>query len=542
MFSDPVVGDKFFGRNDVLGALSKRVNGLKDGYRQNIAIVGPKLIGKSSLILHFLTNLNHPNIVPIYIDLRPNSFQHFTHKFLGTLLYHYLKNKNIKPEEEVEILKERAKKDIPKIIEIIRSIENSIRNQQLKQAYEILLNLTSIFKQETGNSCIVILDEFHLLDTYKIPSPFSSLAKEIMMQKDTMYILISSQVSYAKRVLANELSLLFGNFEVIYLKPFDYVTCCKFLEKRFQDINLSQNFRDFIIGFTEGYPFYLDILSKKLLEKARELNKSEISYSLLSQAFNSLIYDSQGIFNQYFTSLLSYNLNGVDYSNFIPILMSTAERGRQLNNISEDTNRHPKIISKQINYLLDKDLLSKVGVFYRIQDKIFRFWLKSVYRRKNLSLTADPLTESKDFSREIEEQILKFSLESKKKLTERIIDLFKSFRNEIVWIQNKSFRLWHFEEVRLWFPGNLQDCIIARYKDGYWACLIRKENIDEAQVQEFIQSCKKSKYKIRRTIIIALKELDLNVRLTALEKKVWIWSLADLNLILDLYGKQQIVH
>ena len=94
MFSDPVVGNKFFGRSETLGLFSKRVGGLKDGYRQNIAIVGPKLIGKSSLILHFFSNFNHPKIIPIYIDLRPNSFNHFIYKFLGALLYQYLKNKN----------------------------------------------------------------------------------------------------------------------------------------------------------------------------------------------------------------------------------------------------------------------------------------------------------------------------------------------------------------------------------------------------------------------------------------------------------------
>ncbi|NQT00118.1 MAG: ATP-binding protein, partial [Candidatus Omnitrophica bacterium] len=88
MFSDPVVGNKFFGRKDTLDLVEKRVDGLKEGFRQNIAILGPKLIGKSSLILHFLSCFNHPQVIPIYIDLRPNAFHHFIYKFLGGLLYH----------------------------------------------------------------------------------------------------------------------------------------------------------------------------------------------------------------------------------------------------------------------------------------------------------------------------------------------------------------------------------------------------------------------------------------------------------------------
>jgi hypothetical protein len=88
----------------------------------------------------------------------------------------------------------------------------------------------------------------------------------------------------------------------------------------------------------------------------------------------------------------------------------------------------------------------------------------------------------------------------------------------------------------------LRDCVIARYKDGYWICMVRDSQVDETQIQDFVQYCKKMNCKIRKKIIIALKEMDLNVRLSALEKKIWIWSPADLNLMLDLYDKEQIIH
>jgi hypothetical protein len=542
MLSDPVTGNKFFGRNSTLELIGKRVNGLKDGYRQNIAIVGPKLIGKSSLILHFFSGFSHHKIIPIYVDLKTNSFNHFIYKFLGTLLYGYLKNKGLESAEDLELLKIRAQKNIPKTVETIQSIQQYIKNLQFDKAYKTLLHVTAILKQESSISSILILDEFHLLRTYNIKDPFLSLAKEIMLQKDTMYIFISSQISYARKILCNELSLLFGNFEVIYLKPFDYITCCKFLEKRFQDIILPSNIRDFLIAFTEGHPFCLDILSNKLREKVKELNKTEVTRNLISQAFNSLLYDSKGIINQYLTNFLSHNLNGADYSNFMPVLLSVSSRARHLNEISKIIKRQPKILARQIGFLLEKDLLAKVGIFYVIPDKIFRFWLRSVYKRKNLSLISDPVIESKNFAKEIEEEILKFSNEAKRKLIERVVELFQSFRNEIVVIQNKSVKLRHFEEISFWPKQELQDCIICRYKDGYWACLIKEEGINETQIQDFFYFCKNAKYKIRKLIIISLKDLDLNARLIALEKKIWIWSLVDLNLILDLFGKQQIVN
>jgi hypothetical protein len=542
MFSDPVVGNKFFGRSKTLGLFSKRVSALKEGYRQNIAFVGPNLIGKSSLILQFFSTFNCPDIIPVYIDLKPNSLNNFIYKFLGSLLYHYLKNKNLKTCEDLDGLKKSVQPFIPQTLEVIGKVEDNIRNLRIEEAYSVLLGLTAVLKRESGISCIVIVDEFHLLDTYEIKKPYAGFAREIMMQKDTMYIFTSSQVSFAKKILAGELSLLFGNFEVVHLEPFDYRTCCNFLEKRFGNIALPQSYRDFLISFSERHPFYLDILSNKLMEKAKELNENEISPGLISQTFNSLIYDSKGIFNQYFTNLLEHSLNGVDYSLFLPILFFTSEKGCQLSDISRATQRQAKVLSKQIAYLLEKDLLNKTGVFYRIQDKMFRFWLKSVYQKKSLSLSADPFTESKDFSREIENRILRFSRETQRSLTERIIDLFTSFRNEIIRVQNKFFKFCYFEEVRHCPSGDIQGCVIARYKDGYWVCLVRESEVNEAQIQDFLRHCKKLKYKIRRKIIIAFKEMDLNVRLLALEKKIWIWSPADLNLILDLYDKEQIIY
>ncbi|MBN2097499.1 MAG: ATP-binding protein, partial [Candidatus Omnitrophica bacterium] len=162
MFSDPVVGEKFFGRGETLDLLTRRAQGLKEGFRQNIAVIGPRLIGKSSLLLQFLSNFSHPQVVPIYIDLRLNSLSHFIQKFIGTLLYHYLKAKNIKSDEQIESLKNQAQATIPQTVETIRRIEKYMQNLQFALAYETALQLTAVLKKESAFNCMLILDEFHL--------------------------------------------------------------------------------------------------------------------------------------------------------------------------------------------------------------------------------------------------------------------------------------------------------------------------------------------------------------------------------------------
>ena len=67
MLNEPVVGKAFFGRSKILHTLEKRVNALKGGYRQNVALTGQMLAGKSSILYQFLYTLKDTSLVPVYI-------------------------------------------------------------------------------------------------------------------------------------------------------------------------------------------------------------------------------------------------------------------------------------------------------------------------------------------------------------------------------------------------------------------------------------------------------------------------------------------
>ena len=76
MLTEPAVGNTFFGREKILSILEKRVSALKGGYRQNIALTGPMLSGKSSILdsLKVFTLLNSPFSNRIgYAAISPNA-------------------------------------------------------------------------------------------------------------------------------------------------------------------------------------------------------------------------------------------------------------------------------------------------------------------------------------------------------------------------------------------------------------------------------------------------------------------------------------
>src|SRR3990167_4337834 len=90
MFSDPVVGDDFFGRQEIIDLLVKRASALKSGYRQNVAIIGHQQLGKTSVLRQFLHVFHDPQILPIYVEIKFQALDYFIDQFARALLYQYL--------------------------------------------------------------------------------------------------------------------------------------------------------------------------------------------------------------------------------------------------------------------------------------------------------------------------------------------------------------------------------------------------------------------------------------------------------------------
>lgn len=111
MFNEPAIGEKFFGREDVLDLLTKRAAALKDGYRQNVALTGQSLSGKSSIILHFLHTIKEEGFVPVYVEVVKEPFRSFANKFIATMLYNALVKIGEAPDIEMDSLVEKARKN-----------------------------------------------------------------------------------------------------------------------------------------------------------------------------------------------------------------------------------------------------------------------------------------------------------------------------------------------------------------------------------------------------------------------------------------------
>lgn len=534
----------FFGRNTCLEILEKRVKDIKEGYRQNIAIIGDKDIGKTSIILHFLNNFNDPLILPLYLELRPE-FTHaqFVRKFIGVLLYNFLENSDIARNEDLDYLIFKASSFIPKTTQAIKEILNSLKRKGRARGRENifvqLLTLCDILNSETQKRCVIIFDEFQHLGTIGINQIYKQFSKMLMLQKNVLYIILSSAKFRAKKILSSHLALLFGNFEVIEIQPFDLKETEEYLMSRFKHLEIQRCLVDFLIHFTGGMPLYLKIFADSLSNVSLPCSKEK-----LAEIIQDLMFVESGVLNQRFKNYLSTLQNFKSASDYQELLFLIADGQNRIKDIAAKLHKPIAQILSRLNILLEYDIITKSGDFFIINDRVFGFWLKFVYREKSDSLTFNTEEQKKNFRLKIEDKIDQFILDNQKTVLERTMELMHQFENASIQMGEKRIRLARFQEIKplAFARSSLSEGLLGRSKQTLWIMAIKPGILTEEDIVDFSRQCHRLRYaKPQKKIIITNFDVDTNVRLKAMEEKVLTWDLDDLNLILDLYNRPRVV-
>lgn len=545
-----MIREGFFGRQATLGILKKRAMGLKECYRQNIAVIGDESLGKTALIFKFLDELCDNRIIPVYIEVRPEALVSFVKRFIGVLLYNFLSNSGIPMQEDLSFLIKRSEKYIPKTVERIEQVLSSAGKRKTAGIFTELLLLCESVNQETGKFCVVIFDEFLNLEKLGFKSLYRDWSKLLVTQKATMQIIVSSMKFRAKAVLSNDLSLLFGNFEVIEIEPFDIKTSEQYLEHKWRLFSsdhpgaqsgrlegpvLNRGLRDFIVHFTGGYPFYLEVMANAFLKPG--LIDAE-------GVLEDLLFDSSGILHQRFSHYIKRFLYSNHSHDYLSVLYLVSEGRNKIKEISHILRKSSKELMARVTQLMELDTITRSGDFLKINDRVFAFWLRFVYQERLRSLTFDAVNQKGKFRENIKGMMKDFYLNAQKPLAERMFEVLRLFEDELVQMERKKFRLSHFRELKAleFNRRNLKEGIIGRSQDSLWIMALKQGLLTEEDIADFAKECKKYRHKLQRKIIVTLQdEIDPNTRLRAMEEKIWAWDINSLNQIFDLFSKPWVI-
>ena len=530
-----MIKDRFFDRKNYLQILEKRVLGLKEGYRQNLAIIGEENVGKTSIISKFLSHFYDPRIITVYLEIRPEPLEDFAKRFMATLLYNFLLNSGLPLKEDLNYLLLKSSRYIPKTVEKMQAILNELARRKKINIITELFNLPELMHEETQKFTVLFFDEFHNLEDVSSASLYREWSKLLMVSKNTLYCLMSSRIFKTRALLAKQLSLLFGNFEIITVEPFDIHASGRYLDRQLPDLALAPQLKEFIISFTGGYPLYLELISDALAKKDPQVDLADI--------IEDLLFNTSGILNQRFSNYIKRFLDVNASNDYISILYLVASGRNRIKEIAHILRKQKKELNLRINYLLELDAIGRSGDFLRVSDRLFAYWLRFVYQEKLHSLSFDAKSQKEKFRDNIQELIAEFSRQATKPLVNRVGELLQLFEDDLVQLERKKIRLNHFREIKpLTFNQRfIKEGLLGRSSDALWIMAIKPEALTEADIAEFAKECKRYHHKSQRKIMVTLKEVDANARLRALEERIWTWDLNSLNQILDLFSQPRVI-
>lgn len=541
MFSEPVVGERFFGRDEVLELLNKRVSALRDGYRQNVALTGQSLAGKTSILHHFLYSIKEDDFITIYVEVIKEPFRAFANRFIATVLFNALTKTGENAGFELETLIDKAEEKLPRTYAAIKQVNSLIEKNDLEGAYLSLLSLTSTLKEEIKKSCVVILDEFDNLEYIGIKNPFLSFGKVIMIQKDTMYIVSSSRNQVFKKILSEKLSLLFGNFEIVKISGFDIENAKKFIDMRLTGYEIDDILKSFLVVFTDGNPFYLNHIVRKAKEVATDNLSTYIDIDVLTEAIVETVYDSNGVIHQYLMNFLLDLIDSRLRERYMAVLTSITNGCNKLSDIAKSVKAKQADVSKDLAALADLGLVSKNGIFYKVDDSLLNYWLGRVYQKRKNLLVDGIFNRAELFTAQVKGYMNDFIAESGKDMVQRLSELLNSFSNELFQIESKQLRLPHFTKIESGQLSEQRQYIAATFRGSTWLIQHYLEAVGENEIVEYIRNIKPLNYKISNKIVIPLNGIDENARLLAKELKISIWDISTLNSMLGAYGKNKVV-
>jgi hypothetical protein len=470
----------------------------------------------------------------LYLEVRPEPIAGFARRFIGVLLYNFLSGSGLPLKEDLDYLISKSQRYIPETIERINSILLSVSKRKKNNIFTELLGLCETINQETGKHCVVVMDEFQNIESLGITGIYREWSRLLISQKKTMHVIISSMKYKTRTILSKDLSLLFGNFEIINVEPFDIRTSEDFLGQKLGGLNINPGLRNFIVNFTGGYPLYLEVVAEELSKAHR---------GGLSDVLEKLLFDASGTLNQRFSTCMKRFLDLPSSNDYISILYLAASGRNKIKDIGHLLNKPVKQLMLRINRLMEMDALTRNGDFLKINDRVFGFWLRFVYQGKMHSLSFDARNQKTKFRDNIEEMIQEYLNSAAKSIPERVGELLRMFENDTLVLEKRKLRLDHFREIKPveFNIGSLKTGLIGRSNDSVWILAFKTEPLTEEEIAAFSRECRKFRHKLQRKIIVTLKDLDTNARLKAMEEKVWTWDVNNLNQFLDLYSKPRVI-
>ncbi len=525
-------------KTEISNIIYKRLHSFLEGYRQNVVLTGPELSGKNHLLNKNISKLYLESnaFIHIYANIEFLTLPEITKSIFTSLLFSFLKKKGIRAQYNLDFMLLESEKEIPKTSAKIKEYLNTLQSKEKITIYPLAETL-NIFIKESGFKIIVILDNFSRLKSIPKKS-LNDLSKYIMTQKDIMFIFSGHKDKDADALISEELNILFGSFEAVQLSNFSDREASLHLKENLRE-NIGENAERFLLDFTNNNTLYLNIILNSLNQKHGE---SAPPPRLTEIIADRLLNPESSLYQIFRSKLHKIRNNSKDRILMPPLLLAMAEGYTRKRDLLSLLKIDSKALSSRLSKLMEMNLSAKSGSFFYIPDKLFSFWLSSVFKCGFAFPLFFSEEKTKFVQNKVEQRFEEFESISKKDSFERFMDLINLFKDDTIRIGNKSINLPHLQRFKI-TPAHNENMkfIIGEAKRYYLIMAFKDSRPDENDILEFSSRCSYFRRRQPKKIFISLEGADLTTKVLAKEKKLFFWRKEELNYILRLYNQQEFV-
>ena len=542
VLGDPVSGKDFFGRKKEMETLSSILEESKNEEKRNVALIGIRKIGKTSIIKEFIRRLNNsePDILCLEIYLPEQSPVSFFKSCIGSILLELARSirRNIGPNTTIEQMMKIMENDFPISSLGLTNLMYYVSQSNFDEAFSYLFQLFDALRDETKSTIIVFLDEFQRLQEYdvSINSPVDKFREKIMNQKEILYVISGSAVGMLNRLISSTGSPLYGHFELLIVRGFEFEEARKFILGKKAELSIGESHLSFLYEITNGNPFYLHLLIHRLKRYCRLNGMQRIDDRMMEGVLMEEVFKVEGGIYSHFSLLLEQSLERKISRYYAEILKSIALGNRRPSQIARDIGMKHSTLSPYLKRLQELELIRKADpskknskiAEYEILDSLLELWLKHVYSVRQNPLLKDVSTKLKVFKDSISEILEVYNSDIGRGHESRIRELFRKFDNEYL----MGLSIPKFDSVESVNVNNEEIDLFCKSNDKIWVGDVSK-TINRKEIEKMERKINslpvEDKKKLKEVIIIALKDITPNAVGYAKELGYHVWSLEEVN-------------
>jgi len=348
--------------------ISDLLNYAKNG--QNVVLLSPRRMGKSSLTLRVLKELKQEGYLTVYIDLLPvSSEKEFITKLATNIA------KEIGRDVSDKTMRQRFEGLFKKLTPVLEikpdGTSLSIKfdpDAKVNVLLEDLLNGVSIFLKKRKIKACFVFDEFQeITELPESKNIEGTLRSYIQSEKEISFFFVGSRRRILQDMFTNAKRPFYKSAFIYELKRISEEDFVSYIMKKFNESGKECNkaAASKIYNIAEGFPYYV----QKLSLIAWDITEKECDIDTVSEAYKILLKDETYGYENILSGLTLIQRSVLRAISLEPT--SSVFTTEYLKKYSISLGG----LQKALKALLSKDIVEKdeEGI-YKVVDPVFRSW------------------------------------------------------------------------------------------------------------------------------------------------------------------------